>query len=134
MTLGENPPFSRKRRVIFFFRFSVFSQNRQCLRRLDYARLPRLCFALFLQNRQSPNEPQPAVWPGDLHAGEFATYKWCCPDMRDKGYVFTLFTTPFVFHSLNIAKELPFEIVSTPEFDKMISLAVNHFTLHEENN
>jgi len=87
---------------------------------------------LFLQNRQSPNEPQPVVWPGDLHAGEFATYKWCCPDMRDKGYVFTLFTTPFVFHSLNIAKELPFEIVSTPEFDKMISLAVNHFTLHEE--
>jgi hypothetical protein len=29
----------------------------------------------FLRDNQSPNEPQPEDWPGDLHRGEFATYK-----------------------------------------------------------
>lgn len=86
---------------------------------------------LFLKSRQSPKEPQPEDWPGDLHAGEFATYKWNCPDMNDREYVFTLFTTPFVIHSLNATKDLP--IASTPEFENMILLAVSHFAPHEEN-
>jgi len=86
----------------------------------------------FLRDRQSPKEPQPEDWPGNLHAGEFATYKWNCPDMKDKGYVFTLFTTPFVIHSLNTMRGLPLEIVSSPEFEEMVRLAVNHFAPHEE--
>jgi hypothetical protein len=52
--------------------------------------------------------------------------------MGDRAYVFTLFTTPFVMHSLHVSRELPLEIFSTPEFEKMIDMAANHFTLHEE--
>ncbi|MEW5803877.1 MAG: hypothetical protein AB1847_17420 [bacterium] len=87
---------------------------------------------LFLKGRQSPNGLQPEDWAGDLHAGEFATYMWHCPDMSDKKYVFTLFTTPFVVHSLNTAHDLPIGIVSTPEFWQMIRLAASHFAPHEE--
>lgn len=87
---------------------------------------------LFLRSCQSPDMPQPEDWPGDLHAGEFATYLWCYPDMRDKKYVFTLFTTPFVIHSLTIARDLPLPVVLAPEYNGMINLAVRHFAPHEE--
>jgi hypothetical protein len=35
------------------------------------------------------------------HTGEFATYRWSQSNQGDKEYVHTVFTTPFVLHTLN---------------------------------
>ena len=36
------------------------------------------------------------------HKGEFATYCWLLPDQSDKEYNYSVFTTPFILHTLNL--------------------------------
>ena len=74
---------------------------------------------LYLENSQSPTE-------GEL--GEFATYTWEFPNQSDIKYVSTLFTTPFVLHTLNYLQVIHENIaeVGKPAFENMRLLAGTH--------
>jgi prenyltransferase beta subunit len=68
------------------------------------------------------------------HEGEFATYRWAQSDQSDKEYIHTMFTTPFVLHTLNY---LAFRYeylaeVGTLAFENMRSVAATHLLDHME--
>ena len=62
------------------------------------------------------------------HEGEFATYMWAQSDQSDKEYIHTMFTTPFVLHTLNhlALTHSYLAEVGTLDFENMRSLAATH--------
>ncbi len=80
---------------------------------------------LYLEGIQSPPAGQ---------VGEFASYRWLLPDQSDKIYIFTVFTTPFVFHTLNrlALTHSYLAQVGTPAFENMRMLAAQHLLSNME--
>lgn len=74
---------------------------------------------LYFESIQSPTQ-------GEL--GEFATYKWSLPNQSDNEYNFTLYTTPFVLHTLNhlALTHSYLAQVGTQAFENMRSHAATH--------
>jgi hypothetical protein len=102
----------------------IFANFEHITSSLNKTGIPEICSALdkgvlFLEKVQSPAQ-------GEF--GEFATYRWSYPDQSNKEYVSTLFTTPFILHTLNyleIVHEYIAE-VKKPAFENMRLLAVTH--------